>query len=90
MRSLTTRAAAPAALVAALVLTLGACGDDYESELVDALKATGASQEEAECVIDELGEGDAKKFIESIDADSEPDDAEKFLAALDECGVAGD
>ena len=90
MRSLTTRLAAPAAMAAVLLLTLGACGDDYDEDVVNALKATGATQEEAECVIDELGEGDAKKFVEAMDDESAPADAEKFIAALDECGVEAD
>ena len=78
------------ALVAALALTLGACGDDYDADLVDALEAQGASQEEAECFIDEIGEDDAQGFLDNIDADSPPDNADEIIAALDECGVAPD
>ena len=89
MRSLTARAAAPVALVAALVLTLGACGDDYDSDLVDALKATGASQEEAECFIDEVGEDDAQRFVDLGDKEPSQDDVEKFLGAIEECGIDG-
>ena len=90
MRSLMKRTAAPAALAAALALTLGACGgDDYDSELIDALKAVGASQEEAECFVDELGEDGAQEFIDQGDQEPDPEDLEKFLAALDECGIDG-
>jgi len=87
MRKLTKVAVA----AAALTLTLTACGgDDYDEDTVDALKALGASQEEAECFIDELGEDDAKKFLEASDGEVAPEDSEKYLAALDECGVQPD
>lgn len=85
MRKLTTTA-----IGAVLALTLTACGDDYDSDLVDALKEQGASQEEAECLIDEIGEDGAQDFLDSVDAESPPDNAEEIIAALDECGVAPD
>lgn len=84
MRTLTKAAA----LAAALTFTLTACGgDDYDEDVIDAIKSLGATQEEAECFIDELGESDAKKFLDVADSDAEPADAEKYIKALDKCGV---
>lgn len=87
MRPLIRRTAVPAALAAVLALTLTACGDDYDEDLVNDLKDQGASQEEAECFIDELGEDDARDFVKLGDAEPAPDDLEKYLDALDECSI---
>jgi hypothetical protein len=81
MRTLTTLAA----IGAALTLTLAACGDDYDQDQVDALKAQGASQKQAECLIDELGDDTDKIFEEDA-----PDNATEILAAIERCGVDED
>ena len=85
------RTAVPAVLLTALALLLGACGNDYNADLVDDLKKEGASETEAKCFIDEVGEDKAKEFLKFDDAGPSGDDAEdtiaEYAAALDECGI---
>lgn len=88
MRPRIRRTAGPAAIVAVLALTLTACGDDYDSDLVDDLKGRGASEKEAKCFIDELGEDKARDFVKLGDADEpDPDALGDYLEALEECGI---
>lgn len=88
--------ARPALLGAALLaLPLAACGKDDggdgddaggsvdEQQLIDQLMANGADEEEARCVIDQLGE-DAERLIMATD-DLAGEDQELAEAAMLEC-----
>jgi polyhydroxyalkanoate synthesis regulator phasin len=79
---------------AVFTLTVGltACGDDDEGgssnaqALIDAMVSEGAPEEEARCLVDELGD-DAERLWTSDDADLSEEDMEKFEEALKECGI---
>lgn len=78
-----------AALVAAPLLVLGACGESQNDRLAEVLETEGAlAPKEAECVADFLIDSDVKdETIEAIitnDQDYEPTDAEttKAIEAL--------
>jgi hypothetical protein len=82
-------------LLASAVTFGAACGDDDDGggnsaerqETVDAIvESTGASEDEAECVVD----GAVDAFgDDALDPDFEPsaDQTEDFLAAFADCGV---
>ncbi len=82
----------PAALATAALLVAG-CGDDDDAnsaerqEIVDdIMESTGASEGEAECVVDAA----VDRFGEdALDPDFEPaeDDAADFMAAFADCGI---
>ena len=76
------------ALVLALGLLLTACGGGG-SDLVQTFVDEGATQEEAECFVDAVGDDQAQLLVDNIDADEPPEgiDIEVLTNALVECGV---
>ena len=84
-----TRTTMSAALLA-LGLMLAACGgDDGGSSLVDTFVEQGATQEEAECFIEAVGDEQAQLIVDNIDAEEAPEgiDVEVLTNALIDCGV---
>lgn len=82
---------AAAAAVALAALLVSACGSseggvsgDTRQKLIDAMVSEGATQENAECLVDELG-GDAERLWTTADADLTDEDTEKFTAAAQKC-----
>ncbi|MCB0995061.1 MAG: hypothetical protein KDB21_08230 [Acidimicrobiales bacterium] len=79
------------ALVGVLGFGAVACGDDDDSgggansELVDRMVAEGAPRDEAECMVDKLGD-DAEVFL-SADEEISEEMGEKLFEALTECGI---
>ncbi|WP_108667009.1 hypothetical protein [Euzebya rosea] len=76
------------ALVLALGLLLTACGGGG-SDLVQTFVDEGATQEEAECFVDAVGDEQAQLLVDNIDADEPPEgiDIDALTDALIECGV---
>ena len=79
-----------------LVLGVAGCGDDDDDggngggdndELIDQMVAEGATREEAECVVDELGDDAERLLTMDEDEDPDPEDLVKFLEAISECGI---
>lgn len=87
-----------ASAVAAVVMLAAACGDDDDSaaddparqDLVDAMVSEGASEDEANCFIDELGLDDAERIYGADEADLSEDDMDKTLSAFEECSSSDD
>ena len=80
-----------AALGAVAALFISACGssgggtsDDTRQKLIDAMVSEGATQENAECLVNELGD-DAERPWTTEDADLSDEDTEKFTAAAQKC-----
>ena len=79
-----------AALCLAFVLGAGACGDDggdegggeVDQELVDLLMEEGATQEEAECYIRNLGD-DAEMIASGEEPD--PEEQDRIVEAVQGC-----
>lgn len=73
-----------------LAVALMACGDDGGSasastqELINMMVSEGATEEEARCFVDELGDAAERLFGASEDDLSEEDQA-RLLEALMEC-----
>ena len=82
-----SRRTASSLLVLGLLLT--ACGGGGGSEVVDRLVEEGATQEEAECFVDAVGEDQAQLIADNLDADEPPEgvDLEAVTDGLIECGV---
>lgn len=82
-------------LVAALplVMVAGACGSDDGasassedgSRVVAAMVDEGATQEEAECLVDALGAADAERFVSSDEDELSEADSARFLDAVLDC-----
>lgn len=74
-----------------LGLVVGACGDDDDGggeneELVQAMVSEGATEEQARCFVDELGD-DAERMFSAADDELSEDDQEALFSALEECGA---
>lgn len=80
------------ATAALLVMAVGlvGCSDDdgeIDQELVDAMVSEGATEEEARCFIEEVG-NDAERIFNAADEDLSEEDLENVLNALEACGVS--
>lgn len=80
------RLLAPAAAVLALGGFLAACGDDKESkeELIDRMVDSGMTEEQANCVYDELGD-DANDFLNQSEDDASDEDVARLTETMTAC-----
>lgn len=83
MSSVLHRAGVLMALCAMSLSTAIACGggDSANDDLVEQLVAEGATEEQARCFVDELGD-DADRLMEADEDEISDEDAEKLIAAL--------
>lgn len=77
----------------ALGLLFGACGgddddggDSADQALIDAMVSEGATEEQARCFIDELGD-DADRIYGADEDDLSEEDLERALQAFQDCGA---
>lgn len=82
---------------AVLAITFAACGDDDDDdsggsandELIAAMVSEGATDAEARCFVDEVGD-DAERLFTAADEDLSEEDEATLLAAFQACAADGD
>jgi hypothetical protein len=90
------RAVAAAAALPALVLAGAACGSDDDGgadggdrqELVDSMVSEGATEDQARCFVDELGD-DAERLYTAADAELSEEDLSRIAEAFRTCDPEG-